>query len=249
MEVIDLGRCGYQEALELQKKILEERVQEKRPDTLILVEHQPIYTVGRAMSQSQNYPSSVTVPGLGEVPVVAVDRGGKMTWHGPGQITGYPIFHLAHRDIRRYLRDMEKVMAKAVAAVGLTGRPTPESLELEPGQLETGLWIGDHKVASIGVHIKHWVSYHGFALNVHPDMRYFNAIEPCGFKGDVMSSLLLEMGVDAAVGPVLMNDTKAALVEGFQKLANYYKDVTAQRRASAAASVVLGEGVDGEALV
>lgn len=234
MELIDLGRCGYQEALELQKQILEERVQDKRPDTLILVEHPPIYTVGRAMSVSGEYPAAVPVAGeLSSVPVVAVDRGGKMTWHGPGQITGYPIFKLVHKDVRRYLRDMEKVIAKTVNGLGLAGRPTPETLELEPGQLETGLWVGDHKVASIGVHIKHWVSYHGFALNVYPDLRYFQAIEPCGFKGDVMSSLLLEKGLTPEEGPELMAEVKRELSLGFAKLAKYYKELAADRSAAA----------------
>jgi lipoate-protein ligase B len=213
------------EKQEIQKKTLEERVQGSCEDTLIIVEHPPVYTVGRAMSKTTPLPAAVHVPELGPVPVVAVDRGGKMTYHGPGQIVAYPIFHLAHKDVRRFLKDLEKVMAAAVLAVGLPGRPTPETLELEPGQLETGLWVGDHKVGSIGVHIKHWVSYHGIALNVHPDMRYFQAIEPCGFKGDVLSSVLLEKGLAPDAGPALYDEVKAHIVSGFTELAAYYAEV------------------------
>jgi lipoate-protein ligase B len=225
MKLLDLGRRGYAETLEIQKQTLEDRVQGRCEDTLIIVEHPPVYTVGRAMSKTTTLPAAVHVPELGPVPVVAVDRGGKMTYHGPGQIVAYPIFHLAHKDVRRFLKDLEKVMSTAVQAVGLPGRPTPESLELEPGQLETGLWVGDHKIGSIGVHIRHWVGYHGIALNVYPDMRYFQAIEPCGFKGDVLSSVLLEKKLPVTAGPALYDEVKAEIIKGFGELAVYYADV------------------------
>ncbi len=232
MELIDLGRRGYAEALEIQKKVLEARIQDQCPDTLIIVEHPPVYTVGRAMSKTTVLPATVHVPELGPVPVVAVDRGGKMTYHGPGQIVAYPIFRLAHRDVRRFLKDLEKVMVASVQAVGLPGRPTPETLALEPGQLETGLWVGDRKLGSIGVHIKHWVAYHGVALNVHPDMRYFQAIEPCGFKGDVLSSVLAEKSLPEAEGPALLETVKAELIKGFEKLAAYYVELDRAKFAS-----------------
>lgn len=236
MQLLDLGRKGYQETFELQKRLLEDRVQDRIPDTLILVEHPPIYTVGKAMSATGPYPSAVHVPELGPVPVLAVDRGGKMTYHGPGQIVGYPIFHLAHKDIRRFLKDMEKVMAAAVASVGLTGRPCPENLELEPGQLETGLWVGDHKIGSIGIHVRHWVSYHGFALNVCPDMRYFQAIEPCGFKGDVLSSVAYEKELTNEAGLALMEPLKAELAKDFAELSAYYAQIKANAGTGAGAN-------------
>ena len=233
MQLLDIGRKGYQETFELQKKLLEDRIQDRIPDTLILVEHPPIYTVGKAMGAANAHPAVVHVPELGPVPVLTVDRGGKMTYHGPGQIVGYPIFQLTHKDIRRFLKDMEKVLAAAVASVGLTGRPCPENLELEPGQLETGLWVGDHKIGSIGIHVRHWVSYHGFALNVCPDMRYFQAIEPCGFKGDVLSSVAYEKELSNEAGLALMGPLKAELAKDFGKLSAYYGQIKA---ASAAAS-------------
>ncbi len=234
MELLDLGRKGYLETLEIQKKVLEERIAGRIPDTLILVEHSPIYTVGRAMSKTQEYPQSIVVPDVETVPVLAVDRGGKMTWHGPGQVVGYPIFKLAHKDVRRYLRDIEKVLCASVQMLGLPGRPTPENLELEAGQLETGLWVGDRKIGSIGIHVKQWVSYHGFALNVHPDLRYFSAIEPCGFRGNIMSSVVDRLGAEASVDPAadtahakaeLFARTKDILTSAFQELADYYEEV------------------------
>jgi lipoyl(octanoyl) transferase len=226
MRVIDLGVMGYQDALQIQKKVLEERISGEAPDTLILVEHQHIYTAGRAAQDAAN---NVVVPGVGFVPTVAVERGGKLTYHGPGQLVGYPIFSLTPRDIRLFLRDVEKILITSVSKVGISARPCPENLELEAGQLETGVWVGDYKIGSIGIAVKQWVSYHGFSLNIAPDLRYFQAIEPCGFDGHVISSIAKEKELSPEAAMQLMPALKQDLITRFSELSNYYASVASGR--------------------
>ncbi len=191
LKIIDLGRMGYQEALEVQRKTLEQRIQGLIPDTLLFVEHQPVYTVGRGWTKDKPAPSHVMVPNKGQIPVYSVERGGQMTFHGPGQLVGYPIIALSHKDIRKYLRDLERVLIRGISTTfpGIELRPCPANLELEAGQLETGVWVGDQKISSIGIAVKQWVSYHGFAINLNPELAYFSAIEPCGFQGEILTSL------------------------------------------------------------
>ncbi len=194
MKILDLcsvsGAKDYESTWALQKELVEARARDEIEDTLILVEHDPVYTMGRSSSETTK---SIRVAGLGDVPVVAVERGGKLTFHGPGQLVGYPIFKLTHRDLRRYLRDIEGALMSALREEAeLPAKPCPENLSLEPGQLGTGVWIRDRKIASIGIAVKHWVSYHGFALNLSTDLRYFMAVNPCGFSGDVMTSVSVE---------------------------------------------------------
>lgn len=198
-QVMDLGRMAYVEAWEVQKDLVARRAAGEVGDTLVLVEHDPVYTVGRAgRSAGDSASSQVLVRKLGAVPVVEVERGGKLTFHGPGQLVGYPIFALKHRDLRRYLRDLERILMSVVSEQTLLpARPCPDSLLLEPGQLQTGVWVRDKKIASIGIAVKNWVSYHGFALNIATDLRYFEAVEPCGFQGNVMTTIERELGPGA----------------------------------------------------
>lgn len=237
MRLIDLGRKPYGEVLELQKRLVEERARGAIEDALILVEHDPVYTIGRASSRdtvgrasgAEAAPSEIKVRGLGAVPVFQVERGGKLTFHGPGQFVGYPILRLPHRDLRRYLRDLERTLIDALRqATGLGVKPCPETLLLEPGQLQTGVWLGDRKLASIGIAVKHWVSYHGFALNLTTDLRCFEAVEPCGFSGSVMTTLERELaraGVAAKRGDamtVIAVELKEVIVRRFQALSREY---------------------------
>jgi lipoyl(octanoyl) transferase len=226
MQVLDLGLKSYSETWELQKELVQKRADGLIEDTLILVEHYPVYTVGRAgmgsldeeASAAQHAPQSIKVRKLGEVPVVEIERGGKLTFHGPGQLVGYPIFALPHHNLRTYLRDLERVLMTVLAEETLLpARPCPETLLLEPGQLQTGVWIRDKKIASIGIAVKRWVSYHGFALNLSTDLRYFEAIEPCGFSGSIMTSLAREMGPDANISNLTSN-IKRELVGRFSEL-------------------------------
>lgn len=241
MEVIDLGVRKYQEVLALQKELVEKRAQGLIGDTLILVEHEPVFTLGRAGQTSNQSEASdsqheekaikvgIKVGMLRSVPVVEVERGGKMTFHGPGQLVGYPIFLLTHRDLKRYLRDLEHILMDSLNENALlAAKPCPESLLLEPGQLQTGVWIKDRKIASIGIAVRKWVSYHGFALNIATDTRYFEAIEPCGFNARVMTTVeneLNQLGSNRAAAinsKSLMQNFKRDLIERFSKLSASY---------------------------
>lgn len=234
MQVLDLGLKSYQETWELQKQLMEKRADGQIEDTLILVEHLPVYTVGRAGVASSDTsresdqalseaPGEIKVRKLGSVKVVEVERGGKLTFHGPGQLVGYPIFSLPHHDLRRYLRDMERIlMSTLTEATALPARPCPESLLLEPGQLQTGVWIRDKKIASIGIAVKRWVTYHGFALNLTTDLRYFEAVEPCGFQGNIMTTVAAELGASAEMNE-LSRHIKCALIAKFGELSASYQ--------------------------
>lgn len=243
MEVLDFGTKTYQETWDLQKELIEKRAQGLVPDTLILVEHSPVYTVGRAgtsfsTDDAPQAPGEIKVRRLGSVPMVEVERGGKVTFHGPGQLVGYPIFDLVHHDLRMYLRDMERIlMATLVDETMLPARPCPDSLVLEPGQLQTGVWIRDKKIASIGIAVKKWISYHGFALNLTTDLRYFEAVEPCGFHGNVMTTVERELGSDADMKKVSAN-IKRRLAERFGELSAHYTQIkkAAEAQSSAASS-------------
>ncbi|HRK03292.1 MAG TPA: lipoyl(octanoyl) transferase LipB [Oligoflexia bacterium] len=244
MQTLDLGRKNYLEAWAIQKEFVEKRAAGEIEDTLLFVEHEPVYTVGRASQSSldrsgesadglasdritDSIPpatetASIHVRKLGDVPVVEVERGGKLTFHGPGQIVGYPIFHLTRRDLRGYLREMERILMSTISEQALLSvKPCPETLFLEPGQLQTGVWVRDKKLASIGIAVRKWVSFHGFALNVHTDLRYFEAVEPCGFSGSIMTSIERELGGMGDMR-VLVSNLKRTLAEKFSVLSNTY---------------------------
>lgn len=231
MKILDLGTKSYEETWELQKQLLEARAEGRIEDTLILVEHPPVYTVGRAghavdpdadPSATMQPPTEIRVRKLGAVPVVEVERGGKLTFHGPGQLVGYPIISLTHRDLRLYLRDIERIlMSTLIEETLLPAKPCPDSLLLEPGQLQTGVWIRDKKVASIGIAVKRWVAYHGFALNLTTDLRYFESVNPCGFPGSIMTTVQDEMGAAADMG-VISARIKQSLVGKFEELSARY---------------------------
>ncbi len=187
-EVVRLGRVEYAEAWRLQKERVDRRIAGEVGDALILCEHEPVFTQGRRN----------VVEGMSHVagvPVFAIERGGEMTWHGPGQIVGYPVIDLAPRgrDVHRYLRDLEEVLIRTLGAFGLAG---------ERREGATGVWVGASKVASMGVAVRRWVTYHGFALNCDPDLRFFQLIRPCGFDPDVMTSMTKLLGRSCGVAEV-----------------------------------------------
>lgn len=186
--VRDLGRLAYHEAWELQKLLVAQRHAGEVPDTLLVVEHDPVITVGRGTK------GEVLAAGRGAdaaapaTPVIAVERGGQATWHGPGQIVVYPIVKLRDdcHDLHGWMRALEEATIRAVGEFGLgAGR--------RPGA--TGVWIdGERKLCSIGVAANRWVTWHGLALNHEPDLSQFAAINPCGFDAAVMTSLRRELG-------------------------------------------------------
>jgi lipoate-protein ligase B len=143
-------------------------------DTLVFVEHPHVITVGRRQAARAN------VLDAGDVPVFEIERGGDVTYHGPGQLVGYPIVKLVERDLHKYLRDLEEALIGVCGRLGLEG-------SRKAGW--TGVWIGDKKVASIGIAVRKWVTLHGFAVNVSTDLSRFRAIVPCGLDAAVMTSL------------------------------------------------------------
>jgi lipoate-protein ligase B len=170
--LLDLGRMEYAEALNLQKEMVQKRVRGEMPDALALVEHDHVITLGRKTTPANFKPQ--------DIPVFQVERGGDATYHGPGQLVGYPIFLLADHDVRRHVRSMEEAIIRTVRPYGVEG----ERLEGHPG-----VWVGGKKLASIGVAVTGWVTYHGFALNVNTDLSYFELIRPCGLDPTSMTSM------------------------------------------------------------
>jgi len=178
---------GYGEALELQRNIARDRISGAIPqDVLLLVEHPPVVTLGRASKEKHLVASPEFLQSKG-VELFEVERGGDVTFHGPGQLVGYPIIDLKrHRqDLHWYLRKIEEALINTLADYGITG---------ERNTAFTGVWTRGKKIASIGVHAREWVTWHGFALNVATDLSYFDLIIPCGIDGVVMTSIARELG-------------------------------------------------------
>jgi lipoyl(octanoyl) transferase len=188
LRVVDLGRRRYGEVLELQRDLCRRRVaREINEDLLLLVEHNPVVTLGRGTRSSSLIlpPSELEARGY---QVFEVERGGDVTYHGPGQLVGYPIFDLtSHRqDLHWYLRELEATLISALGALEIPA-------ERRSGL--TGVWTQGRKIASIGIHVKQWVTFHGFALNVVNDLASFGLIVPCGIENVEMTSVIKERGL------------------------------------------------------
>lgn len=202
MQLADWGRLDYESALEKQRAIVSERQEDACEDLLVVVEHPHVFTLGRRREAGAN----VLAPG--DVPVIEIERGGDVTYHGPGQIVVYPICKLREdeRDLHAFLRNMEEGIINALA-----------HYDLQAGREEgkTGVWLGGRKLASMGIACRKWVTFHGLALNVNTDLSYFARINPCGFEASVMTSVARECGVDtidfAEAKGRLCRDVAAAL--------------------------------------
>jgi lipoate-protein ligase B len=186
---VPLGRVPYGEALELQRSIARDRISGAiSQDVLLLMEHPPVVTLGRSTKEKNLMASPEFLQSRG-VELFEVERGGDATFHGPGQLVGYPIIDLKrHRqDLHWYLRSIEQALIDSLADYGIPG---------ERNTSYTGVWTRGKKIASIGVHARDWVTWHGFALNVTTELSYFNLIVPCGIDGVVMTSIARELGVE-----------------------------------------------------
>jgi len=175
--LFDLGLRDYNQVWDLQRRLLVQRGNQEIPDTLILVEHPHVFTVGK--SAVGEIPTNVD-----GVPVIRIERGGQWTYHGPGQLVGYPILNLEDRgrNIHHFLWSIEQTMILTLNEFGVkAGRVE--------GKGKTGVWVGKRKIASIGAAVRNWVTFHGFALNVNTDMNYFSLIEPCGMPSSTMTSM------------------------------------------------------------
>lgn len=188
--VVDLGTEPFRETWARQLALVEQRQKGEAPDTLLLVEHPHVFTLGRRREAEAN----VLMPG--DVEVIGIERGGDVTYHGPGQIVGYPIVLLGEgeRDLHRYLRNLEEGVIATCARFGLT-------CDREPGK--TGVWLTTptgpsagmrRKLCSMGIACRKWVTFHGLALNVTSDLGYFRRINPCGFEASVMTSMAEQLG-------------------------------------------------------
>jgi lipoyl(octanoyl) transferase len=204
LEIRCLGTVPYADALELQKLLVEQRKAGAIPDQLLLLEHRPVITLGAKSRNGRSHvletPDALAARG---VEIFETGRGGDVTYHGPGQLVGYPIMDLRpdRCDVHRYVRDLEEALIRAVAEFGIRA-------ERSTGL--TGIWVGQEKLGAIGVRIARWVTSHGFALNVSTNLAHFDMIVPCGIADKGVTSLEKLLG-----RPVPMPDVQHAVVQAF----------------------------------
>ena len=202
-----LGLVEYQAALDLQAGLVEQRKQGLIPDQLLLLEHPHVITLGARNRTSRDHvletPEALALKGVG---LFETGRGGDVTYHGPGQLVGYPILELPvdRRDVHRYVRDLEDVLIQAVSDFDIVAARVPGL---------TGIWVGDRKLAAIGVRISRWVTSHGFALNVSTDLSHFDLIVPCGITDKGVTSMERLLG-----RPVPMDEVAQAVVRRFERV-------------------------------
>ncbi|MEZ4361130.1 MAG: lipoyl(octanoyl) transferase LipB [Kofleriaceae bacterium] len=197
--ILDLGVASYRDVWERQLALVEERQRGEGVDTLLLVEHPHVITLGRGQAAASN------VLAAGEVEVVAVERGGDVTYHGPGQLVAYPIVLLREdeRDLHRFLRNLEEAVIATCEEVGLPAhREVGKTGVWTHGRPGGGAAAEPRKLCSMGIACRRWVTYHGLALNVTTDLSYFGRINPCGFRSEVMTSLERELARDVSLGEV-----------------------------------------------
>jgi lipoate-protein ligase B len=193
--VVEWGLREYADSLAAMRALVRARRDGEVEDTLILVEHPPVVTVG-----VEGDDGSAAASGL---PVISVERGGRATFHGPGQLVGYPIVDLSARgrDVRRFVHEVEELMVRSLTPFGVTS-----------GHVHgrRGVWVdGERKIGSVGIAVDHWVTLHGFALNVDPELAAFERFHPCGFSGSVMTSLAHELGRPVRVSEVVPHTVAA----------------------------------------
>ena len=179
--ILDLGLTDYEKAWNLQHQLWSRRVEENLPDLLLFLEHPHVITLGRRGNRSHLLASPEVLEEM-KIPLFHVERGGDVTYHGPGQIVAYPILDLKSYGYRliRYIGQLEEVILRVLRDFGIEGRRDP---------LNRGVWVDGEKIASVGVAIKRWVSFHGFSLNYETDLKYFELINPCGLEGKKMTTM------------------------------------------------------------
>jgi lipoyl(octanoyl) transferase len=205
VRVIRLGRIGYEPALALQREAAE-AVRAGGPETLFLLEHEPVFTLGRNADRGDVLWAEEECRRRG-ISVVETDRGGKVTYHGPGQLVGYPVvnLHPDRRDVKRYVTDLEEVLIRALGRFRIQADRSPRRERV------TSVWVGNDKIAAIGVHISRWVTTHGFALNVSDEpLASFGGIVPCGITDGGVTSMSRELGSVPDI-----DDVAAAVVSAF----------------------------------
>lgn len=203
-----LGRVSYASGLRLQEELVASRKISEVGDTLLLLEHDPVVTLGRN-ARAENLLIPEALLRARGVELFEAGRGGDVTYHGPGQVVGYPILELpeGRRDVHRYVRDLEEVMIRVCADYGLAGRRIPG---------KSGTFVGENKIGAIGVRISRWVTSHGFAFNVNTDLSGFDLIVPCGLKDQGVTSLRRLLGVE-----IEMREAEERLAARFREVMGY----------------------------
>jgi lipoate-protein ligase B len=193
-QLLDLGLMPYGAAVDRQLALLDARIRDRIPDTLVLVEHPPVVTLGRAKTTANLRVTRDELRARG-IEFFEVSRGGDATYHGPGQLVGYPIFDLRYhgRDVLHFCRRVEAALIGTLAEFGLAGRAVPG---------KAGVWVGERKIASLGISLRRWVTFHGFALNVGVDLAGFQVIRPCGEEPEIMTSMAVLLGCRLAMDAV-----------------------------------------------
>ena len=212
----DLGLIDYKEAWDFQKEIFNKRVNSEIEDAFFLLEHPNTYTLGKTADR-ENLKGSESFLKRNQISVYDIDRGGDITYHGPGQIVGYPIIDLSdwQKDTHKYLRALEEVIINTCMEYNLTCDRNPK---------HTGVWIDDRKIAAIGIKVSRWITMHGFALNVNTDLNLFEGIIPCGIQDKSVTSFKKELGKE-----VNLSEVKEKLVKNFRSHFNYHKVVLKDR--------------------
>ncbi|MCF6270597.1 MAG: lipoyl(octanoyl) transferase LipB [Melioribacteraceae bacterium] len=206
----DLGLIDYQKAWDLQHNLFEKRLSNKIDDTLLLLEHPHTYTFGKSSDKS-NLLFDDTELERRNISLYDIDRGGDITYHGPGQIVGYAILDLNkwEKDTHKYLRTLEEVIIQTLSEFGI---------EAARDENHTGVWVKDKKICAIGIKVSRWISMHGFALNVNTDIDYFNGIIPCGIEDKGVASIKNELKMN-----ININLIKNSLINNFSKIFRYNK--------------------------
>ena len=186
--LFDLGLIDYEKAWDLQHQLWSKRVNDELPDMLLILEHPHVITLGRRGNRSHLIASPEVLETM-KIPVFHVERGGDVTYHGPGQMLVYPILDLKEYGYRlvRYIGQLEEVILRVLKDFGIEGKRDP---------LNRGVWVNGEKIASVGVAIKRWVSFHGFSLNYETDLKYFELINPCGLAGKKMTTMAKTLGTE-----------------------------------------------------
>jgi lipoyl(octanoyl) transferase len=212
----DLGFIDYKEAWDLQYEIHARRVSGEAEDFLFLLEHPNTYTLGKT-AHKENLTGSEKYLRENNISVYDIDRGGDITYHGPGQIVGYPIIDLNnwYKDTHKYLRALEEVIIKTC---------NEYDLNCERNEKHTGVWIDDRKIAAIGIKVSRWVTMHGFAFNVNTDLNLFNGIIPCGIQDKSVTSLSNELKIE-----VNIQEVKEKILNNFSSLFSYEKVIAIQK--------------------
>lgn len=202
LNIIDLGQKNYKEVWDLQKRIHTQRVTRKLENTLLLVEHEPVITMGKS-GKEKNLLFTADMLKTKGISYYEIERGGDVTYHGPGQLVGYPIFNVKAglTGVRPFVNKMEDAIIKTLADFAIVGEKKEKMI---------GVWVGEKKICSIGIAVKKWVSFHGFALNINTNLEHFNLIIPCGLKNVTMTSMKVLRNKE-----IEFEDVKQSIIKNF----------------------------------